>query len=156
MLRRKAAAAATAETVEPEEEEEERPVGGLRFNEPLSWRPASKPSTGELLRRLTALATELKDMDQEEVDRDALTKPAKDLAHSNLLQHKDKGVRAWTACCLADVFRICAPEAPFTAPQLKVDQAIAFRWATSNIGIGYLYSHHHLHLTRSLRLERSV
>jgi sister-chromatid-cohesion protein PDS5 len=121
MSRSKAAAAATAVESE-EEEEEERPAGGLQFNEPLSWRPASKPSTGELLRRLTALATELKDMDQEEADRDALTKPAKDLAHSNLLQHKDKGVRAWTACCLADIFRICAPEAPFTAPQLKVGQ----------------------------------
>lgn len=125
MSRRKAAAVAAAPTAveseeEEEQDEEERPAGALRFKEPLSWRPASKPSTGELLRRLTALATELKDMDQEEADRDTLTKPAKELAHSNLLQHKDKGVRAWTACCLADIFRICAPEAPFTAPQLKV------------------------------------
>lgn len=93
---------------------------GLRFNESLSWRAGNKLSTGELLRRLQTLAKELKDLDQEEVDRSALATPAKELATSNLLNHKDGGVRAWTACCLADIFRLCAPDAPFTAAVLKV------------------------------------
>jgi len=116
MSRRKAAAAVPVE--EPEEEDEPSNPG-LRFNEPLSWRAGSKPATGELLRRLELLAQELKELDQEDIDRDALTRPAKDLVHQSLLQHKDKGVRAWTACCIADIFKLCAPEAPFTAQQLK-------------------------------------
>lgn len=119
MSRRRGAAAPAATATEQVEEEEEH-APGLKFNESLSWRPASKPATGELLRRLKSLAQELKDMDQEDADREALSRPAKELAHANLLQHKDKGVRAWSACCLADIFRLCAPEAPFTAQQLKV------------------------------------
>ena len=59
-------------------------------------------------------------MDQEETDKDSLTKVAKERAGQNLLGHKDKGVRAHAACCLVDVLRICAPDAPFTQSQLKV------------------------------------
>jgi sister-chromatid-cohesion protein PDS5 len=95
-------------------------LGGLKFNEPLSWRAGKPIATSELLRRLDALAVELRDMEQEETDKDSLTHVAKELAGQNLLGHKDKGVRAFTACCLVDVLRICAPDAPFTATMLKV------------------------------------
>ncbi|KAE8454103.1 hypothetical protein EG329_005026 [Mollisiaceae sp. DMI_Dod_QoI] len=98
---------------------EEPQLGGLTFNEPLSWRAGKPIPTGDLLRRLDALSTELRDMDQEETDKDSLTKVAKELAGQNLLSHKDKGVRAFTACCLVDVLKICAPDAPFTPSQLK-------------------------------------
>jgi sister-chromatid-cohesion protein PDS5 len=93
----------------------------LQFNEPLSWRAGKPIAIGELLRRLGALAKELRDMEQEDCDRDSLTKVAKDLAGHGLLAHKDKGVRAWTACCLVDILRLCAPDAPYTATQLKVN-----------------------------------
>jgi hypothetical protein len=93
---------------------------GLTFSEPLSWRAGKPIATGELLKRLDALANELREMDQEETDKDSLTTVAKDLAGQNLLGHKDKGVRALTACCLVDVLKICAPNAPFTGSQLKV------------------------------------
>ena len=102
--------------IEPEEPQ----LGGLVFNEPLSWRAGKPIPTGELLRRLDTLATELREMDQEETDKDSLTNVAKELAGQNLLGHKDKGVRAFTACCLVDVLKICAPDAPFTPTQLKV------------------------------------
>ena len=154
MSRRKAAAAAPVE--EPEEEDEPSNPG-LRFNEPLSWRAGSKPSTGELLRRLELLARELKELDQEDIDRDALTRPAKDLVHQNLLQHKDKGVRAWTACCIADIFKLCAPEAPFTAAQLKA--GLVRRLGSSkhaNSCLGNLYSHYHVHNTCALRPDRPL
>ena len=59
-------------------------------------------------------------MEQEEKERDSFLKVAKDLASPNLLAHKDKGVKAWTACCLVDILRLCAPDAPYTAQQLKV------------------------------------
>ncbi|KAF8851743.1 hypothetical protein BDZ45DRAFT_808062 [Acephala macrosclerotiorum] len=98
---------------------EEPELGRLTFNEPLSWRAGKPIPTGELLRRLDALSSELRDMDQEETDKDSLHKVAKELAGQNLLSHKDKGVRAFTACCLVDVLKICAPDAPFTPTQLK-------------------------------------
>jgi len=126
MARRRAAAAVAvvepqAEEEEEEEAEEETSGTTLHFNESLTWRAGNKPATGELLRRLTALGEELKELDQgEDVDRDALTRYAKELVHPNLLQHKDKGVKAHTVHCLADIFRLCAPEAPFSAPQIKV------------------------------------
>lgn len=119
--RRGATAVAVVEPQQEEEEEEQETSGtGLKFNESLSWRAGNKPSTGELLRRLKLFADELQELEQGEEDRDALTRPAKELVHPNLLQHKDKGVRAYATCCLADIFRLCAPEAPFSAQQIKV------------------------------------
>jgi len=104
--------------------QEETPLGGLQFNQPLSWRAGKPIPTGELLKRLDALSNELREMDQEETDKDSLTSIAKELAGQHLLNHKDKGVRAFTACCLVDVLKICAPDAPFTGSQLKVCQEI--------------------------------
>lgn len=100
-------------------EEPEQDLVRLTFNEPLSWRAGKPIPTGELLRRLDTLANELREMDQEEIDKDSFTKVAKELAGQNLLGHKDKGVRAFAACCLVDVLKLCAPDAPFTPTQLK-------------------------------------
>jgi len=113
---------AQAEASEHEEVEEELQEGrkGLQFNETLSWRAGKPIAVADLLRRLQALSQELRDMEQEEADRDSLLPVAKDLAAAGLLNHKDKGVRAWTGCCVVDIFRLCAPDAPYTAAQLKV------------------------------------
>ena len=99
---------------------QEQHASGLTFNAPLSWRAGKAIPTADLLKRLDALSNELREMDQEETDKESLTKVAKELAGQNLLSHKDKGVRAFTACCLVDVLKICAPDAPFTGTQLKV------------------------------------
>lgn len=109
-------AAAAAEVIE-----EEEPRGtALVFDEPLSWRAGKAIPTSELLKRLDKLSKELKEMDQEECDKSSLTKVAKELAGQNLLGHKDRGVRALTACCLVDILSLCAPDAPFTPNQLRV------------------------------------
>ncbi|KAJ1717708.1 sister chromatid cohesion and DNA repair protein (BimD) [Aspergillus flavus] len=109
---------AAAEVVESEET-----PGGLRrlrFNEPLSWRVGrSAIPIVDLLQRLQTLAQELRKLEQEEVEKDSLQKVSQELATAQLLAHKDKGVRAWTACCIVDVLRLCAPDAPFTGNQLK-------------------------------------
>ncbi|KAL5336387.1 armadillo-type protein [Aspergillus crustosus] len=106
------------EVVEPEE-----PSGGLRrlkFNEPLSWRVGrSAIPIADLLQRLQTLAQELRKFEQEEVDKGSLDKVSQELATAQLLGHKDKGARAWATCCIVDVLRLCAPDAPFTANQLK-------------------------------------
>ena len=113
----RAAASATTEMMEVEPN---RP--GLQFNEDLSWRAGKSIAIADLLRRLQALHKEMRDMEQEENERDSFTRVAKDLASPNLLAHKDKGVKAWTACCLVDILRLCAPDAPYTGQQLKVSR----------------------------------
>ncbi|KAL2864467.1 sister chromatid cohesion factor PDS5 [Aspergillus lucknowensis] len=108
----------TSEVVEPEE-----PSGGIRrlkFNEPLSWRVGrSAIPIADLLQRLQTLAQELRKFEQEEIEKESLRKVSQELAMPQLLGHKDKGVRAWVTCCIVDVLRLCAPDAPFTANQLK-------------------------------------
>ncbi|KAF2736235.1 sister chromatid cohesion and DNA repair protein [Polyplosphaeria fusca] len=109
----------SAATEAVEEEEEQDGVGRLRFKQPLVGRPGKPITVTELFSRLKALSDELRGLEQEEVDRESLAPVAKELAHQSLLQHKDAGVRAWTACCIVDIFSLCAPDAPYTAPQLK-------------------------------------
>lgn len=108
---------------EDEESEEERDHGALQqlqFNEPLSWRAGKPIPVAELLQRLERLGLELRRLDQEETDCNSLTKVSHDLAGGHLLGHRDKGVRAWAACCLVDILRLSAPNAPFTVNRLKV------------------------------------
>ncbi|KAF2144245.1 uncharacterized protein K452DRAFT_246530 [Aplosporella prunicola CBS 121167] len=107
---------ATAVTEEPEQQEA---TSGLRFNKSLASRPGKPIPVADLLRRLQDLSRELRDLDQEDAERSSLMPVAKELAAQNLLSHKDRGVRAWTACCIVDMFRLCAPDAPYTAAQLK-------------------------------------
>ncbi|CAK7264805.1 Sister chromatid cohesion protein pds5 [Sporothrix epigloea] len=97
----------------------ERPLVQLRYSEPLSWRPGKPITTEELIRRLRALSRELSELDQETLDTDSLAKVARELAAHNLLNHKDKGVKAFAAACLVDILCLCAPNAPFTQTQLK-------------------------------------
>ena len=104
-----------------EEPEEDSGLQGLSFNQSLSWRVgrAAIP-IADLLDRLQTLAQELRKLEQEEIDKESLRKVSQELSSANLLAHKDKGVRAWAACCIVDVLRLCAPDAPFTRNQLKV------------------------------------
>ncbi|KAJ5873937.1 Armadillo-like helical [Penicillium soppii] len=104
----------------PPEEEEDSGLRSLSFNQPLSWRVGrSAIPIADLLERLQTLAQELRKLDQEEIDKESLRKVSQELANGNLLAHKDKGVRAWATCCIVDVLRLCAPDAPFTRNQLK-------------------------------------
>lgn len=108
------------------EEEAENAQGDgttLQFNEALSWRAGRPIAIGELHRRLRKLAEELKDLDQDRCDPASLTSVATELAHPNLLTHRDNGVKAWTAHCLVDILRLCAPHAPYSEDQLRVSDS---------------------------------
>lgn len=72
----------------------------------------------DLLDHLQTLAQELRKLEQE-VDKDSLRKISQELSSAHLLAHKDKGVRALATIYIVDVLRLCAPDAPFTANQLK-------------------------------------
>lgn len=115
---RRSAAAQAAE--EEEEQLQQDGISRLRFNQPLVGKPGRPIGVGDLHSRLKSLCEELRELEQEEVDKESLESVTKELAHSSLLQHKDAGVRAWTACCIVDMCRLCAPDAPYTASQLKV------------------------------------
>ncbi|KAJ5488657.1 hypothetical protein N7539_003547 [Penicillium diatomitis] len=104
----------------PDEVDDDSGLRSLSFNQPLSWRAGrSAIPIADLLERLQTLAQELRKLEQEEIDKDSLTKVSQELADSHLLAHKDRGVRAWATCCIVDVLRLCAPDAPFTRNQLK-------------------------------------
>lgn len=66
------------------------------------------------------------DMDQDsEEEKELYLNLALHLASDFFLKHPDKDVRLLVACCLADIFRIYAPEAPYTSPdKLKVGKFI--------------------------------
>lgn len=125
-------APATAES-EPEREESNGGAVRLQFSHELTWRPGRPIVTGVLLERLDKLFKELVDMDQEEADKDSLIGVAEALGHRNLIAHKDAGVKAKTACCLVEILRICAPNAPFTEEQLKASLYGALRDCMSNM-----------------------
>ncbi|CAH1778266.1 unnamed protein product [Owenia fusiformis] len=67
----------------------------------------------ELVKRLKCLARAFQEMGQEETTYGNL---AIYLASDFFLDHTSKDVRLLVACCVADVFRIFAPEAPYNEP----------------------------------------
>ncbi len=103
-----------------EEPDQQGDLASLQFDEPLTWRPGKPIPTDQLIKRLTSLLKELEQLEQETTDASSLNKVAKEVASHPLLTHKDKGVRAYTACCVVEILRLCAPNAPFTESQLKV------------------------------------
>ena len=109
-----------SEPDEQEDQEENDNAPPLKFDEPLSWTAGRAIPVGELLRRLGDLYNEIAALQQEDIDLESLRAPAKELVAQRLIAHKDRGVKAWTACCLVEMIRIFAPNAPFTGKELKV------------------------------------
>lgn len=129
----------------------------LAFDEPISWRAGKAIGIQELQRRLQKLALELRGLGQEEVQQQSCTKAAKELASINLLSHKDAGVRAWTACCLVDVFRLFAPEAPYTTAQLKdIFTLIIERIVPALADPANAYNSQHVYVLNSLAQVKSI
>lgn len=76
-------------------------------------------STDDLVRRLKECAQTFQNLSQDE-DNSAYVQLALHLAGEGFLNHNSKDVRLLVACCIADVFRVFAPEAPYKDPeQLK-------------------------------------
>ncbi|KFO33364.1 Sister chromatid cohesion protein PDS5 like protein B [Fukomys damarensis] len=85
---------------------------------------SDKISKEEMVRRLKMVVKTFMDMDQDsEEEKELYLNLALHLASDFFLKHPDKDVRLLVACCLADIFRIYAPEAPYTSPdKLKASQ----------------------------------
>lgn len=114
-------------------------------------------STDALLKKLKALHTELAEFDQERVDVNSLSGVRKELVSTSILLHKDKGVKAYAACCLADLLRLYAPDAPYTAPELRDIFQFFFRQLSTGLkGSDSPYYNEYFHLLESLSTVKSV
>lgn len=69
---------------------------------------------GDLIVRLNALHKSLNELSQDPNDLPkGLQSTAAQLVSTKILSHSDKDVRLLSACCIVDVLRVFAPEAPF-------------------------------------------
>ncbi|GAM87345.1 hypothetical protein ANO11243_053680 [Dothideomycetidae sp. 11243] len=166
--RRKASSPAAAPEPESEKEQESEqdqendegaePVQrSLNFKQQLTGRPGRPVAVAELLKRLKTLHAELTTIEQDDCPRDDITKVARDLVNPSILTHSDKGVRAWTACCLVEVFRTMAPDAPFTPSQLKeIFDMIINKVIPALADPGDAYNDQHVRVLASLDDVKSI
>ncbi|KAH0834786.1 hypothetical protein J3R83DRAFT_10387 [Lanmaoa asiatica] len=130
------------------------PSKKLTFNEKIVGKSLS---TDTLLKKLKALHTELAELDQELVDVNSLSSVRSQLINTSLLLHKDRGVKAYTACCLADILRLYAPDAPYTQNELKDIFQFFFRQLSTGLkGTDAPYYNEYFHLLESLSTVKSV
>ncbi|KAI4654134.1 hypothetical protein J4E93_001904 [Alternaria ventricosa] len=168
--RRSAAAAPEAVQDEQEQEQEQEQelelergdearegLKKLTFKQPLVGRPGKQIGVNDLLTRLKALLDELRTIDQEEAHRDSLMPVAESLAHHSLVQHKDNGVRAWTLCCIVDMLKLFAPDAPYPASKLKdIFSVIILKLLPLLAEPAHPYNSQHMYILRSLAEWKSI
>lgn len=132
--------------------------------------PASKPklafrekligkglSTDALLKKLKALHSELAEFEQDNIDVSSFGTIRKDLISTSILLHKDRGVKAYAACCLADILKLYAPDAPFTQAELRDIFQFFFRQLTNGLkGSDSAYYDQYFYLLESLSTVKSV
>ncbi|KAK2500708.1 hypothetical protein MC885_002531, partial [Smutsia gigantea] len=93
---------------------------------------SDKISKEEMVRRLKMVVKTFMDMDQDsEEEKELYLNLALHLASDFFLKHPDKDVRLLVACCLADIFRIYAPEAPYTSPDKLKASTDNIAWVKS-------------------------
>ncbi|ONH68540.1 Sister chromatid cohesion protein PDS5 [Cyberlindnera fabianii] len=93
-------------------------AASLQFKKSIISSAKDTISQKDLLERLDTLSTELSKIEQERFNVKSLDKYKDDLVNRKLLAHKDTGVQSLVACCLADVLRLYAPDAPYTDAEL--------------------------------------
>ncbi|KAI8082933.1 armadillo-type protein [Halteromyces radiatus] len=91
-------------------------VPSLKFDEPLISARTIKVDV--LTSRLLKLHKELQGFEQQQVDLSSLNSVAKDLIQKKILQHNSTTVSAIAACCIADILRLFAPDAPYNNKEL--------------------------------------
>jgi sister-chromatid-cohesion protein PDS5 len=126
----------------------------LSFNEKLAGKGLN---TDVVLKKLKALHNELADLDQELVDVSSLNMARKELISTSIMLHKDRGVKAYAACCLADILRLYAPDAPYTHNELRDIFQFFFRQLSAGLkGADSSYYNEYFHLLESLSTVKSV
>ncbi|VEU22602.1 DEKNAAC103357 [Brettanomyces naardenensis] len=133
------------------------PKGRLAFNDPLISTAGDSIPAKTVLSRLEALYNELSSIDQDSVDIDSLNSVKDALVNRKLLRHSNHGVQAFVACCLSDVLRLYAPDAPYTASQLSDIFKLFFRQLRQlgNPDSGFYHQHVYL-VTRMAEVKTAV
>ncbi|WWC86884.1 uncharacterized protein L201_001763 [Kwoniella dendrophila CBS 6074] len=90
----------------------------LDFKEPLI-QAGKRETTDALLKRIKTLHQKLASLEQDAVEIKSMDPVRKPLIKDTILHHKDRGVKAYAACCLADLLRLYAPDAPYSESQLR-------------------------------------
>ncbi|KAG8829342.1 hypothetical protein FRC17_006732 [Serendipita sp. 399] len=96
----------------------------LKFDDKLSGRGLSSENLQRKLKNLLDELVSITESEPENIDLATFATVRKDLIGTPLLLHKDKGVKAYTACCIAELLNIYAPDAPYTAPELKLSSGL--------------------------------
>ncbi|KAF7289956.1 hypothetical protein MIND_01370800 [Mycena indigotica] len=114
-------------------------------------------TTDSLIKKLQTLHKELAEAEQELLDSNSLGTVRKDLVNTTILLHKDRGVKAYAACCLADILRLTAPDAPYTQPELRDIFQFFFRQLFTGLkGPDSPYYTEYYHLLECLSTVKSV
>jgi sister chromatid cohesion protein PDS5 len=113
-------------------------------------------STDVLLKKLKSLHAQLAELDQELVDVNSLSSVRKDLINTSILLHKDRGVKAYAACCLADILRLYAPDAPYIHTELRDIFQFFYRQLVAGLKADSSYYEEYFHLLESLSTVKSV
>lgn len=90
----------------------------LQFDQPLLSTALHPISTKDITSRLLLLHEELSNLEQDKLDLPSLTTTKSALVNKKLLKHPNNDIQILTACCLADVLRLYAPNAPYDGPTL--------------------------------------
>ncbi|XP_062864577.1 sister chromatid cohesion protein PDS5 homolog A isoform X2 [Trichomycterus rosablanca] len=98
-------------------QQHQKPAGDGKIIYPLGVKEITdKISNDEVVKRLKLVVKTYMDMDQDsEEEKQQYLALALHLASEFFLRNPNKDVRLLVACCLADIFRIYAPEAPYTS-----------------------------------------
>ncbi|CAK5272282.1 unnamed protein product [Mycena citricolor] len=114
-------------------------------------------TTDVLLKKLQTLHRELADLEQDHIDPASLNGVRKELIDKYILLHKDRGVKAYAACCLADILRLTAPDAPYTPGELRDIFQFFFRQLSKGLlASDCPYYAQFFHLLESLSTVKSV
>jgi sister chromatid cohesion protein PDS5 len=110
----------------------------LQFRQAISWTAGKPIAEGELIKRLEALYKEISQKEQEDINVESLRSKASDLVSERLLKHRNRGVQAWAACCIVEMLRLFAPDAPYTPKEMKVSYytlllSISIQYLTSSL-----------------------
>lgn len=90
----------------------------LAFAEEIISTALQPIPTKELLTRLNDLHKELSILEQDRVDLISLESVKDDLINKKLLKNTNKGIQIYVSCCLADILRLYAPDAPYDEASL--------------------------------------
>ncbi|KAI8842696.1 armadillo-type protein [Chytriomyces cf. hyalinus JEL632] len=112
--------------------------------------------TAELVARLKDLQVQLSRLEQETVVIDSVAPTAQALKAVFLISHRDKAVKCLVACCLADVLRLFAPDAPYNEKDLKAIFALFVALIPLVADTASPYFEHYYYLLESLAIVKSI